>query len=73
MSLPVSLPGPMFLGRGSLAAWSNVPSGGSLSRGFSSQGDPQTETPPPHGKDRGGGYTSYWNVFLYLAVLSGYF
>ena len=39
MSLPVWLPGPMFLLGGALCLWSHVLSAGSLSRGISVQGN----------------------------------
>ena len=73
MSLPVWLPGPMFL-PGGLCAWSHVPSRGCLSSGFLSRGS-RSSWSRSRGfsvqgvsicKVKSGRYISYWNGFLFL-------
>ena len=60
MSLPVWLPGPLFLlGEG---LWSMFLQGVSVQRGLPDR-DPWTETPLD--REQGGRCASYWNAFLF--------
>ena len=77
MSLPVWLPGPIFLpggpmslvpcSVGGLCLWSHVPSRVSLSGGVSLTQTPWTETPLIR-TVKSGQYASYWNAFLFGVV-----